>query len=224
MTAPDGAGGTTNLVFDAWNGEWLSAYSSLAGTARNCAGGVTAWGTWITCEETGEPGHGWNFEVSVEAGDPTPLVEMGRFSHEALMVDPRTGYIYETEDSGDCGFYKFVPNRRGRLEHGGSLYMLKVRHQPNADLGSYHPVGTTWPVQWVSIDDPRAIASSVFQQGFVKGGAKFRRLEGAWWGGPGSSSRPTAAASARARCSSTTRERRRSSSFCGSAPSRLPAP
>ena len=25
---------------------------------------------------------------------------MGRFSHEALMVDPRTGYVYETEDVG----------------------------------------------------------------------------------------------------------------------------
>ena len=74
----------------------------LAGTIRNCAGGVTPWGTWITCEETVDPGHGWSFEVGRKAGDPTPLVDMGRFSHEALMVDPHTGYVYETEDSGDC--------------------------------------------------------------------------------------------------------------------------
>ena len=27
-------------------------FLSLAGTARNCAGGPTLWNTWITCEET----------------------------------------------------------------------------------------------------------------------------------------------------------------------------
>jgi uncharacterized protein len=63
------------------------------------------------------------------------------------MVDPRTGYVYETEDSDDCGFYKFVPDRRGRLAGGGKLYMLKVRHETNADLGVFHPVGTKWKVE-----------------------------------------------------------------------------
>ena len=70
---------------------------------------MTPWGTWITCEETVDAGHGWNFDVGPLIGDPQPLFDMGRFSHEALMVDPSTGYVYQTEDSGDCGFYKFVP-------------------------------------------------------------------------------------------------------------------
>ena len=96
--AADGGGGTTNLVFDARRGRWLAAYSTLAGTIRNCAGGVTPWGTWITSEETTDPGHGWNFEVGVEAGDPTPLVDMGRFSHEAVMVDP--AYWIRLRDRG----------------------------------------------------------------------------------------------------------------------------
>ena len=109
---------------------------------------------------------------------------MGRFSHEALMVDPRTGYIYQTEDAGssDSGFYKFVPHRRGRLESGGRLYMLAVRGQPNLALGGFSPIGTRWDVRWLRIDDPTAATMRTFAQGAAKGGAGFSRLEGAWWG------------------------------------------
>jgi hypothetical protein len=177
-----GAGGTTNVLFNARRGRFEHAWSSLAGTIRNCAGGVTPWGTWLTCEETTEANHGWNFDVGAFFGDPTPLTDMGRFSHEAVMVDPRTGYVYETEDAGDCGYYKFVPNRPGRMAEGGTLYMAKVVDQWQADLGGAFPLGTSWQVEWVRIEDPTAATTSVYAQGRALGGARFRRLEGAWWG------------------------------------------
>jgi secreted PhoX family phosphatase len=180
--AGDGAGGTTNLIFNVKTGSWEKSWSSLAGTIRNCAGGVTPWGTWITSEETTLAGHGWNFDVGSQKGDPAPLYDMGRFSHEAVMVDPATGFVYETEDSDNCGFYKFVPFTQGKLAEGGDLYMLKVAGQPNADLGGSFPLGTTWDVEWVRIDDPRATSTSCYQQGAAASGARFRRLEGAWWG------------------------------------------
>ncbi len=102
------------------------------------------------------------------------------------MVDPVTGYIYETEDSNDCGF--FNPTQPpGRPASGGTLYMLKVKDIANADLGISHGVGQTWDVEWVPIADPTAATMSVFQQGFAQGGAKFRRLEGCWWGERGRS-------------------------------------
>jgi uncharacterized repeat protein (TIGR03803 family) len=180
--AKGAAGGTTNLVFDTREGHWIEAASSLAGTIRNCAGGVTPWGTWISGEETVEPGHGWCFEVGQRWGDPTPLTAMGRFSHEAVMVDPKTGYVYETEDNVESGFYRFVPHTPGHLKAGGELYMLRVRDQPNVDLSASVVVGTTYDVEWVHIDEPEASEQRTYVQGAAAGGAAFRRLEGCWWG------------------------------------------
>jgi len=177
------AGGTTNLLFDMTTGTWKRAWASLTGTRRNCAGGVTPWGSWITAEESTDAGYGWCFEVGKDKGDPTPLKDMGRFSHEAVMVDPRTGNVYETEDAGNTsGFYRFVPNERGRLKAGGQLFMMGVKGQPNIDLGLAYKLGTTWPVTWVRIKDPQAAAQTLFAQGMTDGAARFRRLEGAWWG------------------------------------------
>ena len=84
--AGDGAGGTTNLIFDPQEGKWEKVWSSLAGTRRNCAGGVTPWGTWITCEETDAPNHGWSFEVGAGKGN-----SQSAHSHGPLLARSEHG-------------------------------------------------------------------------------------------------------------------------------------
>lgn len=62
-------------------------FVSLSGTHTNCAGGITPWKSWLTCEETtaGTPdfgaNHGYVFEVPAAANgpvDPEPLTALGR--------------------------------------------------------------------------------------------------------------------------------------------------
>ena len=185
-------GGTTTLLFDTQKGELVSAEPSISGTIRNCAGGMTPWGSWLTCEETMDTRalpHGYVFEVPVDGlGDPTPIRDMGRFSHEAVAVDPGTGYVYLTEDAGvTSGFYRYVPHVAGRLHEGGVLSMLKVVGSSNVNLGASYANSTRFRVEWVRIMTPDSPAAGtpgtfVWAQGQAAGAATFARLEGCWYG------------------------------------------
>ncbi len=187
---PDAGGGTSTVVFDPDDGKFEHSHASLSGTVRNCAGGPTPWGTWLTCEETLDVNpktgqqHGYIFEVPATGkGDARPLKAMGRFEHEAVAIDPDTGYVYETEDDGTAGFFRFRPKVRGHLRAGGVLEMLKIgdaTYNTKPD-----PAGTVYhETSWVRIDepDPGPDVPRPTDQGIAKGGATFSRLEGAWYG------------------------------------------
>ena len=185
-------GGTVTLEVDADSAELIADWVSLNGTDTNCAGIPTPWGTWLTCEETVvgpksgyKKPHGYVFEVDPadnEAVLKSPFKKLGRFLHEAGAIDRDTGVVYLTEDEGPDGFYRFVPDRKGRLRNG-VLQMLRVKKKAKYSTITGQTVGEVLVSDWVTIDRPNPgdaedNASAVFKQGRAKGAAKFLGGEG----------------------------------------------
>lgn len=190
-------GGTTTLVYDMSTGKTVRQHLSLAGTSTNCCGGQTPWGSWLTCEETVEaPGnadvmkeHGYVFEVPATATglvDPVPLKAMGRFDHEAVCIDPRTGIVYLTEDEGDGLFYRFIPNTPGKLVEGGRLQAMVLKGAPAADTSNHRTriwsPGDWRAVEWIDLDDVESPNGDLRKRGHADGAALVARGEGIFWG------------------------------------------
>ncbi len=192
---PRAKGGVTSTIFDTRSGKVIENGLVLNGTDNNCNGGVTPWGSWLSCEESTvgprkgfKRKHGYVFEVPANAKgpiDPVPIKAMGRFEHEAAAVDPRTGIVYLTEDNGDPGdgFYRYLPHDTRRLHKGGKLQMLCVNGRSRYNTATGQKVGRKLHCEWVNIPDPdpddaEHHPEAVYLQGRNKGAARFKGLEG----------------------------------------------
>jgi len=192
------AGGTTTFVWDTRSQRLIRRYLSLAGTLLNCSGGTTPWNTWLTCEETTLPAgsaegkvrlgrnHGYVFEVPARADgglvSATPLAALGRFTHEAVAYDERTGVLYQTEDVEDGLFYRFLPAVE-RSWSAGKLQALALRDgqrdTDNHTAGASHiRVRESLEVKWIDMHEVDAATDSLRYQGYSRGACRFDRPEG----------------------------------------------
>jgi secreted PhoX family phosphatase len=194
-------GGTTTTIYDPASGKTERQHLSLAGTELNCAGGPTPWGSWLSCEECFEsPGneryrnkvmrrekrHGYVFEVpSLETGlvEATPIRAMGRFEHEAVAIDEKTGIAYLTEDRHYSLFYRYIPDVPGKLIEGGRLQALALKGHPSAathnwsddaDMHLRRPV----KVEWNDLENTDPDSNDLRLRGAAAGATTFARGEG----------------------------------------------
>ncbi len=196
-------GGVTKLVYNMRTHQVENDHLVLTGTSGNCAGGITPWGSWLSCEEAVDrPGegaekyHGYIFEVPSDTSGvmrPAPLKAMGRFAHEAAAVDPDTGIVYMTEDNRYGLFYRFIPEKSGQLQLGGRLQALAIKGWPSANTSNWPKdwggggtdsiaVNQSYDVEWIdlkNVDDPEII---LLEQGYESGAAQFCRGEGMIFG------------------------------------------
>jgi len=200
-------GGGCTVIETTRNGRRRSEWVALSGTVGNCAGGITPWGSWLTCEETEakagtgtlQQDHGYVFEAFPDVPakqTPQPIRAWGRFAHEAVVVRPGNEVVYLTEDAGRPNglLYRWTAPTGYRLrphiartlgKNDGRLDALVVLAPdgsvlPDLAYVTSAQIGRPFRTRWTKVPDRHATTTSTRKQ-FPDGTVtRSKKLEGAW--------------------------------------------
>lgn len=166
---PMGKGGVGSLRFNK-DAEMIDAYPILKNSSRNCAGGHTPWGTWLSCEEI-EKGQVWECDPYGKK-DPILHTALGQFAHEAIAVDTNTMQLYLTEDKPNGCFYRYTTHTIDKLNGYPDLDngILEVAEIINGKEGK---------LRWHRLLDPQA--KNGFTRKQIKQSTRFNGGEGIWY-------------------------------------------